>query len=42
VNEIAQNLSLKNKTLAKEIIVEKAKEDQAMKEAIENKTMTRI
>jgi hypothetical protein len=38
VDKIAQNLSIQNKTLAKEIVVEKAKEDQMMKEAIANKT----
>ena len=39
VDQIAQNMSIENKTLAKEIVIEKAKEDELMKETIVNKTI---
>ena len=32
-------MSIENKTLAKEIVIEKAKEDELMKETIVNKTI---
>jgi hypothetical protein len=35
-------MTIQNKTLAKEIVVEKAREDQAMKEAIQNRTHDKI
>jgi hypothetical protein len=32
-------MSIVNKTLAKEIIIEKAKEDELMKQTVQNKTI---
>jgi len=32
-------MSIENKTLAKEIIIEKAKEDELMKETVQNHTI---
>lgn len=32
-------MTIENKTLAKEIVIEKAKEDELMKETVQNKTL---